>query len=309
MATSESDSAEHEGLIRRRLPYLAGIRNRLDSIRQLAIKRLPLGFFNMRAMNFTFDSMPLTREEIDRAVSNGGSRPVLAEARRLVRRRSAFINLISFLASGLYIYMMTTGALNLQLHLDVILPAMSFLVFISLYAIGYFHLGMGSPRRRLLLHLTRLIHLLTVWDTSGAPQNLLNLIAKREIGLPIVVAKKLRRLAWPIVRDLALWGGAGKSKATSAPWVNIGKALNWISDRTSDPRYRARAWELVAEICLFLSCDNAQPPRLLIGAADKYTVRATHRQELLMIVEIIKAPLLVGIIVAAISAVLRIWFK
>jgi hypothetical protein len=266
-------------------------------------------FLTLQSVRLLFDSMPLTKGQIDRAVSNGANRDVLVEASRVVRRRFRLIQFTELIIFFLYPYGLATTVWHLQLHPRTVLPILIFLAFFSLYIIGDFHFGMGSSRRRLLLHVTRLIHLLTAWDTSSRQSKLLVIIARGQTDFPTLAAIKLRRLAWPVARDLALRDGGDKSVGMREPWVNSGKVLTWISDRVSDPRRRIYGWELAAELSFFLSDSGARPPQLLISAAAKCTIQQSHRQKLLIVLEVIKAPLLVGIVLAVATAILRLLVK
>jgi hypothetical protein len=303
-STSESNST-----LRKRLTWY-------DQLGLRIIRIYPLYYrFYARMMNFYFDAMPLARVQVNRAVSNGAQKKVLTEARRVVRIRFICINLLYFGLFSIYFYFLVIIGLRSSSPASGTIPIiLALLVLISSYKIVSFHFGMNSPRLRLLLCVTRLIHLLTVWDTPKRQwrriiypnqQTRLVIVAREEDRFQIIAARKCRRLAWPLVRDLALWYETDDPKSNYERWADSGRVLHWISDRISDPRCRARGWELVAEICPFLSGDTRQPPALIVSAAAKYAIKKPRRERLRMAAEILKVPLVTGIIVAIVTAALH----
>ena len=249
---------------------------------------------------------PLTMTEIERLAINGVNKSSLIFLQKVLKQHSILFTLLVLTIYGwIAIMIFYPGLLRNDpsvLFVSIALPAC--------LAIGLTEWWFWRPliRERMALNLIILVRLLMKWDNQFVRESKLTERYSAASKSQKFIVPYTRRLAWSFSRDIAVMCGQPSKCGSVEPWCCVGQAIAWCGERMFDPRRRAMLWELVSLLAEFFADEvPGRPPPLIVTAATQVKVRPTKPVQLLFAGRALRNPIAVGVIVALVTAIVRLW--
>ncbi|WP_162834235.1 hypothetical protein [Amycolatopsis circi] len=252
-------------------------------------------------------SAPLRDAESRYLADNG----VPERYRELIFRATRCQTRMTFI--GLLTVVVAVVLLEVVLVLPVQFPAMppflvgrdgsfvagTFLAFLSMWVLSLLN---GSPRRRLMVSVGRAARLVLLLDPR-AEQSWRGRVLQSYLAEPRVRRRHVEGVAWALTRDTAILTGQD-----AAAGMTVGELLLWFAENPADRRRRPVLGIYVAELAAAAAGGYSIPHAQFMPAA-RFRTRSPREPALRRLRSFVGGALATGIVVAIVTAVLRLWFK
>lgn len=160
-----------------------------------------------------------------------------------------------------------------------------------------------SPRRRLLASIGRAVRLVLLLDPRAASPSPFSRAVRPYLADPGFRRRRVEGVAWALTRDTARFTGSEPSAGMTA-----GEVLLWFAENPADPRRRPVLSAYLVELATAVASGAAIPAAAFLPAT-RFRTRSPREPLLRRLRTLGGGALATGIIVAAVTAVLRIWIK
>ncbi|WP_406636682.1 hypothetical protein [Amycolatopsis sp. WGS_07] len=247
----------------------------------------------------TLMTLPPTPEERQLLAGNGVSRAQLKRISLAAFRQAGAVTLGALALIG------TLLAFQFQYLAKVPVPVVRLVLpFALLAAAGSAVLAMASlsPRTRLLVSAARCARLILLLDPRAAQQPL-SLEFGPHFANPVFRRRRVAGVAWALTRDSARLTG---NPATDG--MTVGELLLWFAETPADRRRRPVLVGYLAELTA-AAASGAPIPSAQFAPAARFRTRSPREAALRRLRTLVGGALTTGIVLAVLTALLRLWIR
>jgi hypothetical protein len=274
-------------------------------------------------LRFLFhDVMPLTLQEARRLTANGAPRVVVAQIRLRSKVRAVLVIILMLLTYSLPFVLVLQfpqpsdlGDALSSNEPGLTIGAWSIVIFGVFYVwvliqVLQMSFGRSWARDRLLISTMQAVRTIQAWDCdySDWPRNWLYIdYSVSFLREQMVTRRRMRRLAWAISRDIAIFRGLSRGAAADDNTA-VGRALLWMSDFPWHGKRRAIAWQALADLVNYVASPRQGLPASLTAEGREFDVTPTGRERTSAVLAFLRVPLVTGLVLALVAALLRVVF-
>ncbi|MFD2470089.1 hypothetical protein [Amycolatopsis silviterrae] len=270
-----------------------------DRMRQLHTILYQLLVFGPAFTTLTLMVLPPTIEERQMLADNGVSRAQLTRVFLATFRQASAVllgalALLAMLIAFQLEYLEKPPAPVVRLVLPFALLAAAGCAVLSVASL--------SPRTRLLVSAARCARLILLLDPRAAQQPLPRAFGPR-FANPVFRRRRVAGVAWAVTRDSARLTG---KPATDG--MTVGELLLWFAETPGDRRRRPVLVGYLAELTAAAAA-GAPIPGAHFAPAARFRTRSPREAALRLLRTLVGGALTTGIVLAVLTALLRLWIK